>query len=54
LNPPALASLPVEASVRLERFRKLHKEWIAFGHRLCIALDKLRALDLVRTIKDQA
>ena len=54
LNLPALDSLPAEASTRLERFRKLHKEWSTPGHRLRIALDKLRTLDLVRTIEGQA
>lgn len=54
LNLPDLDSLPAEASTRLERFRKLHKEWSAPGHRLRIALDKLRTLDLVRTIEGQA
>ena len=54
LNPPALDSLPAESSARLERFRKLHKEWSAPGHRLRIALEKLRTLDLVRTIEGEA
>jgi len=54
LNPPALDSLPSEAKARLERFRKLHKEWSAQGHPLRIALDKLRTLDLVRTIEGEA
>lgn len=54
LNPPALDSLPSDANARLERFRKLHKEWSAQGHRLRIALDKLRTLDLVRTIEGEA
>lgn len=54
LNPPALESLPTEANARLERFRKMHKEWSAQGHALRIALDKLRTLDLVRTIEAEA
>ena len=51
LKLPALDSLPTEPAARLERFRKLHKEWSSQGHRLRIALDKLRTLDLVRTIE---
>jgi hypothetical protein len=54
LNPSPLDSFPTEPSARLERFRKLHKEWSAQGHRLRIALDKLRTLDLVRTIEGEA
>lgn len=54
LKLPALDSLPTAATDRLERFRKLHKEWSGQGHRLRIALDKLRTLDLVRTIEGQA
>jgi len=53
-NPPALESLPAAANARLEQFRKLHKEWSAQGHPLRIALDKLRTLDLVRTIEGEA
>jgi hypothetical protein len=52
LKLPALDSLPAAAD-RLERFRKLHKEWSGQGHGLHIALDKLRTLDLVRTIEGQ-
>jgi hypothetical protein len=54
LKLPALDSLPAAAADRLERFRKLHKEWSGQGHRLRIALDKLRTQDLVRTIEGQA
>jgi hypothetical protein len=54
LKLPALDSLPTAAGDRLERFRKLHKEWSGQGHQLRIALDKLRTLDLVRTIEGQA
>jgi type I restriction-modification system DNA methylase subunit len=54
LKLPAPDSLPTAAADRLERFRKLHKEWSGQGHRLRIALDKLRTLDLVRTIEGQA
>lgn len=54
LKLPALDSLPTAAADRLERFRKLHKEWSGQGHRLRIALEKLRTLDLVRTIEGQA
>lgn len=53
LRLPALDSLPAAAADRLERFRKWHKEWSGQGHRLRIALDKLRTLDLVRTIEGQ-
>ena len=53
LKLPALDTLPTAAADRLERFRKLHKEWSGQGHRLRIALDKLRTLDLVRTIEGQ-
>lgn len=51
LHPPLLDSLPAEPIVRLERFRKLHKEWSAQGHCLRVALDRLRTLDVVRTIE---
>jgi len=54
LRPPLLDSLPCEPPDRLERFRKLHKEWSAQGHALRITLDKLRSLDLVRTIEGEA
>jgi hypothetical protein len=54
LNPASLDSFPTEPSARLERFRKLHKEWSAQGHHLRVALDKLRTLDLVRTIEGEA
>jgi adenine-specific DNA-methyltransferase len=54
LNPPALESLPAAVNARLEQFRNLHKEWSAQGHPLRIALDKLRTLDLVRTIEGEA
>jgi hypothetical protein len=53
LKLPTLDSLPTAAADRLERFRKLHKEWSGQGHRLRIALDKLRTLDLVRTIEEK-
>ena len=38
---------------RLAHFRQQHKTWNAPGHRLRIALDKLRTLDRVRTIESQ-
>ena len=54
LKLSSLNALPLEPAARLEHFRKLHKEWSAPGHRLRVALDKLRTLDLVRTIEGQA
>ena len=54
LNLLSLDSLPSEPEARLERFRKLHKEWSAQGHALRVALDKLRTLDIVRTIEGEA
>lgn len=54
LKLPTLDSLPTAAADRLERCRKLHKEWSGQGHRLRVALDKLRTLDLVRTIEGEA
>jgi len=53
-SPPPLGSLPSEPNARLDAFRKLHKKWSAQGQRLRIALDKLRTLDLVRTIEGEA